>query len=199
MKGEAKAETQPLLDHFGEKEDGDGQNQRDPEALFEVFGVMAVVLVSVVGSVTLVGQVSLVARLVVTANRAGAGAGRDMPGVAAAVVLVVATSMGFMVGVGLFFMTVMLMVAMPACLVVMACMVVVVGGFSFAMTMSPFLAGFRFVVMLVIITSMEMFMGALVFVMTVRSVFSATCSVTGLDVALLVTAGRSPVSRARLI
>lgn len=67
------------------------------------------------------------------------------------------------------------------------------------MTMSPFLAGFRFVVMLVIITSMEMFMGALVFVMTVRSVFSATCSVTGLDVALLVTAGRSPVSRARLI
>lgn|GEM_PF-5115878 len=135
----------------------------------------------------------------VTANRAGAGRSRDVPGVAAVVVLVVVTLMGFMVGVGLLFLAVVLMVAMPAWPVVMACMVLVVGGFPFAITMSLLLAGFYFVVMLVVVASMEMFMGALVFVMTGRSGFSAACLVTGLDVALLVAAGRSLVRQARLI
>lgn len=145
--------------------------------------------------VSVVTMVSCTPSLMVTAKRAGAGRSRYMPGMAAVVMLVVVTLMGIMVGVGLFFMAVMLMIAMPAWLllgpVVMACMVAVVGGFSSAITVSLLLVGFCCVVMLVIIASMGTFMGAVVSVITVNSILSAACLVIWLDVAFSLAAGRN--------
>lgn len=151
--------------------------------------------------VSLVSLVSVIASLVVTACPDGAG--RDRPGVVAVVVLVVVTSMGFVVRMGLFFMAVMLMTAMFAWPlvgpVVMACMVAVVGGFSSAITVSLLLVGFCCVVMLVFIASIVTFMGAVVLVITVNAILSAACLVIWLDVVLLMAAGRSSVSRTRLV
>lgn len=162
------------------------------------------VVVSVVGLVA-----AFRASLVVAARTACTS--RDMPDVAGVVavatmatvvVMVGVAAMSFMFGMDLLFMAVVLMVPRPAWLEVgptaMACMVLVVGGFSFAITMSPLLAGFCFVVRLMVIAAMEMFMLALVLVIAARSVLSAACLVTRLGAAFFMAAGRNPVHHNRL-